>query len=244
MASPHFHLLRLPYDIRRLIYGFYYPVAKQIRLTSGPVSKNKTHKGFTICRLSSEAINLMRVCRQMNGEITAMLYGTNRFFMVPSEPHTRETCQVSLHWLHHMRSSTKQMVKKLYIRVELPMSRSCITSLISGVSAFPTLEIGVAQHLFVLEEGEIIATYEESASQLTEICNRVMKTRGSAQTTWNDMGKHSTKMYFFLEHIIGTYEEVGKTWQGRRGMHRVGRWTISGDEWTKRQGATCATTTV
>ena len=229
MASPQFDLLKLPLDIRRLIYESYYPVAKHIKLTSGPVSEKMTHEDFTICRLPFEAINLMRVCRQINDEITAILYATNTFSMVPSESLTLHLDQVSLRWLHDLRSSTKRMVKKLDIRVELPMNRSYITELISGVSLFPTLEIRVVQHLLELKEERMTINFEESMNNLTEICKGVMKARGSAQTTWNDMGHGMTKMDFLHLNIIGTIDEILKK------GHDTCLWTVSGDEWTQRE---------
>ena len=229
MASSQFDLLRLSLDIRRLIYESYYPVAKHIKLTSGPISEKMTHEDLTICRLPFEAINLMRVCRQINDEITAILYGTNTFSMVPSESLTLRLHQVSLRWLHDRRSSTKRMVKKLDIRVEVPMNRFFITDLISGVSIFPTLEIRVVQHLLMWKEGWPTINLEEPMNDLTAICNGVMKARGSAQTTWNDMGHCLTTLGFYHLNITGT---LSGALQKR---DNTGRWTVSGDEWTQRE---------
>ena len=229
MASPHFYLLRLPCEIRRIVYESFYPVAKHIKLTSGPVSEEMTHEAFTICRLSSEAINLMRVCRQINDETTAILYGTNTFSIVPSESLTLHPRRNSLRWLHDLRSSTKRMVKKLDIHAELPMNRSYTTYLISGVSIFPTLEIRVVQKHLKVEQGRIRLNTEELRKNMTEICDGVMKMRGSAPTTWNDMGSFLTQMAFFTLNIIGTTSELlGED-------DDASRWTVTGDEWTQRK---------
>lgn len=229
MALPHFSLLRLPSDIRRLIYASYYPMAKHIKLTSGPVSETMAHEDFTICRLSSEAINLMRVCRQINDEVSAVLYGTNTFSMVPSESLPLRPHRTSLRWLYHLRPSTKRMVKKLDIHIELPMYRRCITLLASGVSTFPTLEIRVLQNIVTFDEGRVVFNRQENMKELTEICNGVMEARGSAQTTWNDMGFSRTKLHFCLLHVIGSYYEAVQT------CGSASRWTVSGDEFTQRK---------
>ena len=229
MASPHFYLLRLPCEIRRLIYESFYPVAKHIKLTSGPVSEEMTHEAFTTCQLSSEAINLMRVCRQINDETTAILYGTNTFSMVPSESLTLHPHQISLRWLHDLRSSTKRMVKKLDIHVELPMNRSHITDSISGVSIFPILEIRIVQNWITFEKKRIIFNRKELVKNMTDICDGVMKMRNTAQTTWNDMGDFSVRMDFFSLGIIQTFGEI------QRENDVAGRWTVSGDEWNQRK---------
>ncbi|CAF9907687.1 MAG: hypothetical protein HETSPECPRED_007230 [Heterodermia speciosa] len=231
MASPCFYLLGLPYDIRCQIYETFYPVAKHIKITSGPVSEETAHKDSTICRLSPEAINLMRVCRQINDEITVILYGTNTFFMVPGEPLPVHPSQNSLRWLHDLRSSTKQMVKKLDIHVGLRMNRSSITEFVSGVSNFPTLEIRVVPELRLSEK------------EMREICDGVMEMRGSAQTTWNSMGCILTAVKFYFLNIIGTTGEIlrksggGSRWTVGGEVLRRGegadRWTVSGDEWTQ-----------
>ena len=231
MAGPQLHLLTLPCEIRRTIYGFYYPVAKQIKVTPGPFSGKTTRENFKTCRLSSEAIILMRVCRQINDEVTAILYGTNAFYMLfePREPITFYLYRKSRPWLHGLRSSTKQMVKKLNVHVELPMDRSFIPRLISGVSVFPTLEIRIAQDWDTFGTAQRKSQYGEVMKNMREICDGVMKMRGSARTTWNDMGAFATRMEFYALNIIGTIDEVAR----QKGSD--GRWTVSGDEWTQRK---------
>ena len=228
MASPHFYLLRLPCEIRRIIYESFYPVAKHIKLTSGPVSEEMTHEAFTICQLSSEAINLMLVCRQINDETTAILYGTNTFSMVPSESLTLHPSEISLRWLHDLRSSTKRVVKKLDIHAKLPMNRSGISDLISGVSIFPTLQIRVVQKYFKFEQGRVRLTTEELMKNMTEVCDGVMKMRGSAPTTWNDMGSFFTQWDFYKLKIITARELLGEN-------GNASRWTVTKDEWTQRK---------
>lgn len=241
-TSPHTHLLSLPYDVRRLIYEYFFPVNKHIHLTSGPISKEAIPEGSTESRLPPGATSLMRVCKQVNLETTPILYATNTFFMVADETLQSQSHWISLRWLHNPRVPTRQMVRKLEILVEVPMERSLMIGLLSGVAHFPHLEIKVkdTRKRIVEKDCNVRANlYKERSlekrNQTTALCKGVMRSRGAHQTVWNDGGSFSSVFVYYQTGIIrDTTELSGRVRLVRLGAEDEYRWIVDGDEWTRR----------
>ena len=196
MTKPH--LLSLPYDVRRLIYEYYFPVNKHIHLTSGPLSKKVIPEGSIESRLPPEATSLMRVCKQVNLETTPILYATNTFFMVANETLQAQSYWISSRWLHNLRIPTRQMVKKLELLVRVPLKRSLMIGLSSGVAHFPHLEVRFKGTTFwIMEDAELLwkklwdREMLEQENQMIALCKGVMRARGAQQTVWID-SKFST----------------------------------------------------
>ena len=193
MENPHTHLLSLPYDVRRLIYEYYYPVNEHIHLTFGPVSKKAISEGSIKSRLPPGATGLMRVCKQVNLETTPILYATNTFFMVANEKLYSQPHSISSRWLHNLRIPTRQMVKKLELLVRVPLERSLMMGLLSGVAHFPHLEIRVkGTKIWIMEDDDLLwdKLYDEEylENQRISLCKGVMRARGTHQTMWIDSG--------------------------------------------------------
>lgn len=235
MTKPH--LLSLPYDVRRLIYEYYFPVNKHIHLTSGPISKKAIPEGSIESRLASEATSLMRVCKQVNLETTPILYATNTFFMVVNEKLESLPYWNSTRWLHNLRIPTRQMVKKLEILVQIPLERSLMIAFLSGVAHFPHLEmkfkektITVAKDNYEIWSQQFKEQSLKQRDQIISLCKGVMRARGSLQTTWND--GESFNSFLAYAHMGIIRDSMGL--RGRKnGLEHEYHWIVDGDVWVR-----------
>lgn len=78
-------LLDLPYDVRREIYSFYYPLNRNIQLTNGPPEWNTLMPQRGTYCMTSGCLNLLRTYRRLNDEIVPLVYGKNTFLLAPEE---------------------------------------------------------------------------------------------------------------------------------------------------------------
>ena len=201
---PDAHLLGMPKDIRLMIYDFYYPVSKHIHLTFGPTTKslNPETKEPTDYKLSADGINLMRVCKQLNDEICGVVYGKNAFFMVPSEDLAiaRHLSRRNITtWVHHLRPSTQQMVKKLNIHIDLPLDTNDALWLVYGLSQFPNAEISVESMKAWLPKARL-----EQSKALIELFRGILPARAMVHTSWNDRGDLQIAQLFRVVGIQDT----------------------------------------
>ena len=235
MENPYTNLLSLPYDVRRLIYEYYFPINEHIHLNSGPISERATPEGSLKSRLPLAATSLMLVCKQVNLETTPILYGPNTFFMVANEKLESLPYYNSSRWLHNLRIPTRQMVKKLDILVHVPMERSLMIGLLSGVAHFPNLEIKVQETQKWIEKVGFQKSYNlnkeqylERKNQTIALCKGVMRARASLQTIWNDGGS----FYGFLAYAqTGIIRDSVGVRIRRPGFLDEYQWTVDGDVW-------------
>ena len=203
-SYPTAHLLGMPKDIRLMIYDFYYPVAKHIHLTFGSTTQsvNAESEEPTDYKLSADGINLMRVCKQLNEEISGVVYGKNSFFMVPSEdlaiaPHLSQRNITT--WVHHLRASTQQLVKKLDIHIDLPLDTNDALWLVYGLSQFPNVEVSVESMKAWLPKARL-----EQSKALIELFRGILPARAKEHTTWNDRGDHQIAQLF---RVVGIQDK-------------------------------------
>lgn len=187
MNSSHAHLLALPYDVRRLIYDFFYPVGKHIHLTSGPVTEYLIRRKIIVepksYRFSNAGGQLLRVCRQINEEASMLIYGKNTFFLIPNESLALQPLRISSLWLYHLRKPTRQMIKKLDIHIDLPFSRSYIAGmLLNGVAEIPVMEITIVQTAWLTRREHL-----RQREELFNLLKGIMKVRVSLTTVWSDL---------------------------------------------------------
>ena len=238
MENPHTHLLSLPYDVRRLIYEYYFPINEHIHLTSGPISKRATPEGSLECRLPLATTSLLLACKQVNLETTPILYATNTFFMVANEKLESLPYYNSSRWLHNLRIPTRQMVKKLNILVQVPMERSLMNAVTSGVAHFPDLEIKVKGTLVIIREGNFETRFKQSEErsstqrdQTISLCKGVMSARGSHHTIWNDGGSFNSFLAYAKTGIIRDFMGIcGRNFGSEDECHY---WILDGDEWVR-----------
>ena len=203
MSYPTNHLLGMPKDVRLMIYDYFYSMSKTIHLTFGPASKALipgTEKP-TDYKLSEDGLNLMRVCKQLNDEVTGVVYGKNSFVMVPSEdlaiaPHLSPRNITT--WVHHLRFSTQQMVKKLHVHIDLPLDTNDTIWLVYGLSQFPVVEVSVESMKSWMPKARV-----EQSKALIELFRGFLSARSSEDTIWNDSGDQEIAQLFRLVGIQG-----------------------------------------
>lgn len=203
LSYPTAHLLGMPKDVRLMIYDFYYPVAKQVHLTFGSTTQSLNPKAEepTVYKLCENGINLMRVCRQLNDEISGVVYGKNSFFMVPSEdlaiaPHLSPRNITT--WVHHLRPSTQQLVKKLNVHIDLPLDTNDSLWLVYGLSQFPNVEVSVESMKAWLPKARL-----EQSKALIELFRGILPARAREHTIWNDRGDRQIAQLFRVVGIQG-----------------------------------------
>ena len=118
------------YDIRYLIYRDFIPVGSTIHLTVGVETACLTTAEDQV---SSSILNLLRTCRQIDQEVSHLLYQTNTFLLVPGEinirkmspfPHSNQRL-----FLKHLRKSTLANLKCLEIHLTGSLSDGYIDSI-------------------------------------------------------------------------------------------------------------------
>ena len=196
---PDTHLLGLPYDIRRIIYDSHYPVGKYVHLTFGETTRS-LHPGMeepTRYRIDPDGVNLMRVCRQVNDEVSAMIYGKNTFFMVPGEHLAISWLNLrdSTSWLHQLRLPTQQLVK-VDIHIELPLDKTDTLWLTYGLAQLSRVEITIGS----MSSWRPKARLDQSKS-LIEFVREIMNARGPLPTIWNDKGDPQNETIFKIAGI-------------------------------------------
>ena len=203
MIYPTHHLLGMPKDVRLMIYDYFYSVSKTVHLTFGPASKSLSPKADkpTDYKVSKDGLNLMRVCKQLNDEVTGVVYGKNSFFMVPSEdlaiaPHLSPRNITT--WVHHLRPSTQQMVKKLYVHIDLPLDTNDTLWLVYGLSQFPVVEISVESMKSWLPKARL-----DQSKALIELFRGILPARSREHTIWNDKGDRQIAQLFRVVGIQG-----------------------------------------
>lgn len=124
--------MKLPYDIRRMIYKYFFPSKTNIHLTYGTIGEG--YLRFAVPVISK---NVLRVSRQIQQEAYQVLYGSNTFSINLEEDtyhgHVRDYPYRELHkqchtvtdlFLRWMHSSTRLLIPELHLTLlgsEYPM---------------------------------------------------------------------------------------------------------------------------
>ena len=217
--------LALPWDIKRMIYDYFFPFAQSIPLSIGPLtdalsSTNANSESYKIC---ADGMALMLVCRQINEEASSIVYGCNRFFLVPCEsanPEWATQGEDPTQWLQYIRPSTQAFIQKLTIHVALPLDRDEAVWLMYNLPYVPELEISV----------ESMAQWRQKARSdqsktLIWVFKAISKSRANLHTVWNDRGDQHLRQIF---RVVGI--EAGESGTLPRMSTGLQPWRPSGVE--------------
>ena len=105
-------LLTVPYDIRHHIYDFLIPVGKNVLInTFNYYDQEYLNRDKVVsCYYDHRDIQrIMPVCRQLNREMTPLLYGSNSFSFAPSGLYRQQTER----FIPSLRASTKLLLKSM-----------------------------------------------------------------------------------------------------------------------------------
>ncbi len=187
-------LLDLPYDVRRDIYSFYYPVNRNVQLTDGPPEWNALTPKRDTYRMTSDGLNLLRTCRQLNDEIVQLVYGKITFLLAPGErdyPWPKVLNQPRANtelFLSNLRISTKQTVKTLQLCLGPYMRHRLINKLCANLGQIPRIVVTVDP----LNQASLMAVLKTKQRKcLRDSCRKVALARANKPleaTLWDDCG--------------------------------------------------------
>lgn len=133
-------LLTMCLDVRLEIYDlFSIPINETITLTYGPASPVWLRSDPARHYLSKDVVNLLVSCRQVNDELTDLVYGRNDFALIPGGqnyncPRMSDPMSTSRLWLSHMSLNTRLTVRKLQVYLDLSLP---IETVVAGLKDFP-----------------------------------------------------------------------------------------------------------
>ena len=139
------NLLRIPWEVRDLVYEYFFPRARTIHLTEGKSVAAHGSPEPTAHTWSKDARNLMLSCRKIHEETTGFVYRTNTFVLTPwtmnfkynkLAPHSNTDL-----WLSGMSQATKAMVKKLDVHIPKPFLPQSVGKIADGLACFPEVEM-------------------------------------------------------------------------------------------------------
>lgn len=189
-------LLRLPYDVRRDIYDFFYPTGKNIQLTNGLPEWNALTPRRGAHRVTSNGLNLLLACRELNHEIKQLLYGKNTFLVAaggrnfPNPRSLRQPYANSRLFLSNLLRNTKQMAKTLHLCLGPSLHRNFNGKL-------PGQLAGFRQIVVTVDPLNLISPASRMTKQqcIRDACRWIAAARAGLPpdgTLWDDCGGAAT----------------------------------------------------
>lgn len=186
------YFLQMSYNVRYEIYRAFYEVNRFIPLTYG--HQASIHNPPTPYRISPSGINLLLSCRQVNEEVSRMIYSTNSFELTPGHinvlkmspyPHSN-----SCLFFSNLRVITFRTIKKLRIVLGTKIFTAFIGMIDESFGQLPEVEILIRP----------LAPHFRGASRkmhrqfLEEVCQKIARVRsGDASVTrWDDSNDPDT----------------------------------------------------
>ena len=221
-------LQTLPYELRRQIYGYLFPVGNVISLDNKSllsVSKaSRMPEPMPVLRARVKGILL--ASRAINEELTTMIYGENRFLLQPAnvrrwivvhnrvdgwvKPHFQDPLENNLRWLlffTHLRPSTAMKIKRIGIYLahyKGKLDHSSVDALAGVVANFPQMEI-----LFREFEGPETKQGSGAQTMVERACRVIAEKRLGLTTLWHD--NDDMAIMAILQRVMPSgYERNGK----------------------------------
>lgn len=205
-------LLSLPYEIRRMIYQYFFDEQRTIHLTFGPLEGWVFMKDYPAeYHISRDGIHLQLACKQISEEVADLIYKSNDFVFAPGEFDYNTGMRpyrysVSNLWLNVMRPSILERVRNLEVLLALP-SEEGIPSLSQWLSKFPRVKIAIMRR-------RVFWIYEylvKWRSLMGMLCESIATARSNGGITiWDDSGDLETAK-LFRETLPKGFLVAGKT---------------------------------
>lgn len=191
-------LLDISYDVRRVIYSFYYQVNQNIQLTDGPPEWNSLIPRRAAYSMSTEGLILPLTCRQLNFEVVRLIYGTNNFLLTPGEgasftPKVLSQPRANTDlFLSNLRLETKQTIRCLQLCLGPALRWKMIRKLVRGLSGISRVVITVDPLNLALLKPVMKGKQRQC---IREACRKIAVARAGLplqHTLWDDCGDAAT----------------------------------------------------
>lgn len=134
--------MRLPFDIRRLIYEELYPTKQTIEVTLKDTDKSSFRPGG-VYKLAKASTAFLRICRQINDEAYDVLYGMNKIVFWPKSENLIWSPAENRVSINALPPSICQKISELQIVLDGKIDVLEMTLLLKVLPCFPRVLITI-----------------------------------------------------------------------------------------------------
>ena len=182
--SEPFPFMKLPFDVRRLIY-------EELYLTRQIINLSWSSEFYFGCvyALPVGSAAFLRTCRDIKEEAYDILYGMNKFVFHATVAEFSPRFAFERISLHKLEPSIRKRISHLHVILGTPINFAKKMSLLKVLPDFPKLLITVVLYLDLYDPYGFLEIRPMMLQQLGPHCKDIALARkDSGPTSWDDLG--------------------------------------------------------